>query len=213
MGFNAKAQCTITPSCSPDPNAGYCTMPAVGAYLPDAEEGVLYTESIQMSLGTTAAGGAITIYSAQIMAVSLPQGLTSSLNPSNGIPGGSNGCIEITGTPANEETSAQIDIEALIETNGGTVTQNFTYYLNINASSVGLNALNDPFILYPNPAENSVTVSVTEPRNINVVSVFGALVLSKEIVGTETIDVRFLSPGVYFVVDTKSGVTMKLIKQ
>ena len=102
IGFSsANAQCTPTSSCIPDPaTTGYCTTPAEGANLPNATANTPYTTVIQVSVGTSAGGGFATITDVTIGSVTLPNGLSYTTNPSNGvIPGGTNACIEITGTP------------------------------------------------------------------------------------------------------------------
>lgn len=61
----------------------------------------------------------------------------------------------------------------------------------------------DGIALYPNPASEKLTVSVTEPGEVRVMDVMGRIVLQKQVTaGANTLDVGALPAGVYYL---KSG--------
>jgi len=217
IGYSsANAQCTITSSCTPDlATTGYCTTPADGTDLPNGEEGTAYSTVIQVSVGPSAGGGFVTITSVDILDVILPAGLTYSVNPTNNtIAGGSNGCIEISGTPTVDVVDFSVDVEISANTSLGAVPYTISYNLTIDASTANLTELNTPELsLFPNPAEDKLTVSVKEPTSIKVTNVLGTVVLEERINSSKTMNVSGLKNGIYFVTNTVTGRSTKFVKK
>ncbi len=214
-GF-ANAQCTIASSCTPDlATTGYCTTPADGTDLPNGEEGTAYSTVIQVSVGPSAGGGFVTITDVEILNVILPAGLSYEVNPTNNtIAGGSNGCIEISGTPTTAVVGFSVDVEINANTSLGGVPYTISYNLTIDASSLNLNELNTPELsLFPNPAEDKLTVSVKEPTSIKVTNVLGTVVLEERINSSKTMNVSGLKNGIYFVTNTATGRSTKFVKK
>ena len=212
--YQANAQCTITPSCTPDAATGYCSVPDPATPLPDGEVGTPYSTVIQISVGTTASG--INVTNAEITGMILPAGLSYSLNPASGIiPGGSNGCVEISGTPTSEVTAGTATLQVVGNTDFGAVPIDLDYTITINAGTATITEVTSPnlFSLFPNPATSDLTVKVTKPMEIEIFNVLGTKVISESIKTSKTINVSNLNSGVYFVVDKASGTTQKLIKR
>ncbi len=212
--YQANAQCTITPSCTPDAATGYCSMPDPATPLPDGEVGTPYSTVIQISVGTTASG--INVTNAEITGMILPAGLSYSLNPASGIiPGGSNGCVEITGTPTAEVTAGTATLQVVGNTDFGAIPIDLDYTITINAGTATITEVTSPnlFSLFPNPATSDLTVKVTKPMEIEIFNVLGTKVISESIKTSKTFNVSNLNSGVYFVVDKASGTTQKLIKR
>lgn len=70
---------------------------------------------------------------------------------------------------------------------------------------------NFDFKIYPNPASETVTISGTILGDIKIMNAFGELILSRNNILTEKIDVSKLAPGVYFV-EFKQG-TLRVMKK
>jgi hypothetical protein len=216
IGFSsANAQCTITPSCTPDTQTGYCTVPAENNSLPNGDVGVPYTFAIQLSVGNTAGGGSATITDVTINSVSLPTGLAYTVNPSNAtIAGGSNGCIEITGTPTTAVIDFSVDVSVTANTSFGPFPYTLSYLLTINGGTSSLTEVNSPEItLFPNPVNDKLTVTVKEPSTIKVVNVLGTVVMEEKINSSKTMNVSDLKNGIYFVTNTSTGRSIKFIKK
>ncbi len=216
--FQANAQCTISPSCTPDPATAFCSTPDPATPLPDGEVGTAYTTVIQVSVGTTASG--IPVTSGEITNINLPAGLTYSTNPANGIIlAGQSGCIEITGTPttagAGGTPEGTATVQVMGHTAGGSIPFDIPYNITITdpASSVAEIAPLNLFSLFPNPATSDLTVKVIKPMEIEIFNVLGTKVVSESIKASKTINIAHLNAGVYFVVDKASGTTQKLIKR
>jgi hypothetical protein len=79
------------------------------------------------------------------------------------------------------------------------------------SASIAENAWNT-INIYPNPANNELTVSGSQNTAITVVSVTGSVMSTIELNGTAAIDVSTYAPGVYFV-RTAEGQTKKFIKE
>lgn len=217
LGFtNVNAQCTPTASCTPDPaTTGYCTTPAEDSNLPNGTVGVPYSTVIQLSVGTSAGGGFATITNVTINGVTLPNGLSYTTNPSNGtIPGGSNACIEITGTPTTAVVDFSCDVDATANTSLGAVPYTLSYLLTIDGGTASLTEVVSPELtLFPNPAEDKLTVTVKEPTSIKVTNVLGTVVLEERINSSKTINVSGLKNGIYFVTNTATGRSTKFVKK
>lgn len=217
LGFtNANAQCSPTASCTPDPlTTGYCTTPAEASSLPNGTVGVAYTTVIQVSVGASAGGGLATITDVTISGVTLPNGLSYATNPSNGvIPGGSNACIEITGTPTTGVVDFSVDVTATANTSLGSLPYTLSYLLTIDGGTASLTEVVSPELtLFPNPAEDKLTVTVKEPTSIKVTNVLGTIVLEERINSSKTINVSGLKNGIYFVTNTATGRSTKFVKK
>src|SRR5688572_14836194 len=142
--------------------------------LPSGTVGIPYSEVIQAKVltDTTLNGLPVVITSITISAVTgLPPGLSYACNPANCIfPGGSNGCILLSGTPTAAGTfNINVDVSV-----AGTIfgipappqTSSIDYYvINIDVNSgVGNDLANLKFDLLqnkPNPAVNYTDVSFT----------------------------------------------------
>ena len=216
LGFSsANAQCTITPGCSPDPTTGYCVTPTEDTNLPNGTVSTPYTTVIQVSVGQTGGGGVATITNATINSVALPAGLSHSVNPvSNSIAGGSNGCIEITGTPTTAVVDFAVDISVTANTSFGAIPYTLSYKLTIDGGTASLTEVTSPELtLFPNPAEDKLTVTVKEPTSIKVTNVLGTVVLEEKISTSKTINVSGLKNGIYFVTNTVTGRSTKFVKK
>lgn len=216
FGFtSANAQCTITPSCTPDANTGYCSTPAADANLPNGTVSTPYTTDIQISVGNTALGGVATITSVEIIAITLPNGLNYTVNPANNIiNGGSNGCIEITGTPTTAVVDFAVDVDVSIITSITTVPYTLSYKLTIDGGTASLTEVNSPELaLFPNPVEDKLTVTVKEPTVIKMSNVLGTVILEEKINSSKTMNVAELRNGVYFVTNMETGQSIKFVKK
>lgn len=218
-----QAQCTIANSCTPSTTTGYCSTPATGTAVPNGTENVAYTTTIQVSLGTTAAGGFATITDATVTAISgLPAGLTASTNPSNGvINGGSDGCILISGTPAAGSAGTySINAAVTVNSSFGPQATNLIWPITIDPAvgiaEVSANSIN--LVIAPNPAKNEVNlITDVHFKQARVFDALGNLVLTQDANSTykTTMDVSKMSSGVYFVqiIEGTRIVTRKFIKE
>jgi len=220
---SVNAQCTIANSCTPSTTTGFCSTPAVGYALPNGTENVAYSTTIQVSLGTTAAGGAATITDATVTAVSgLPTGLTASTNPANGvIPAGTDACILVAGTPAaGSAGSYSVNAAVTVSTSFGNQSTNLIWQLTIDPA-VGIatySASKGTLYVMPNPASSEV--SIAADFHFQAVKVFDALgnhVLTHNADGINKVnlDLGKLDAGIYFVQvsDGNKVATRKLIKE
>lgn len=203
--FNLNAQCTIAPSCAPDPMLGYCVTPPVNTALPVGGVGMPYSTSVQVSIGTSALGGSVTISNASILSVSgLPGGLTSSYNPPSGtISGGQSGCILIAGTPTLAGTytvSANVTAQTSFGPQSNVVS--WTLVINTTTGIASINQISNVLFLAPNPAKNEL--KVLSEVNIGIVSIYDALgkvVLTNNAqeLNSISINISSLPNGVYFL--------------
>lgn len=216
IGFSsANAQCTITPSCTPDAQTGYCAVPAQSTSLPNGTVNSAYSSTVQISLGTTAFGGVATVTSGEILSVALPAGLNYTTNPASGIiAGGANGCIEITGTPTSAVVGFSVDVAVTAMVSGNAVPFTLSYLLTIDGGTAGLTEVTSPELtLFPNPAEDKLTVTVKEPTSIKITNVLGTVVLEEKISTSKTMNVSGLKNGIYFVTNTTTGRSTKFVKK
>lgn len=72
---------------------------------------------------------------------------------------------------------------------------------------------NHSILIYPNPTSNNLTIETTKPTNISIVNLLGQELFNSKIEKSQTIDVSFLSNGIYFVKDLQNGGSVKFIKQ
>lgn len=85
----------------------------------------------------------------------------------------------------------------------GTVPVGISEYLNGVAS----------LSVFPNPTSNNLTIETIKPTNISIVNLLGQELFNSKIEKSQTIDVSFLSNGIYFVKDLQNGGSIKFIKQ
>jgi hypothetical protein len=159
----------------------------------------------------------VTISNTTVTSVTgLPPGLTYSTTPANGIfPGGSNGCMLVSGTPT---TPGVYFIDVILTTNatflGFPISQVDTldyYSITINTTSGvgGVNAFNFELVsMVPNPANNYVDIDFTVPApsnyQIKVSNIIGKDVISRSVranvgLNRQRLDVSALASGVYLV--------------
>jgi hypothetical protein len=214
------AQCTITPGCSVTAS-GYCTTPATATPLPNASEVTPYNTTIQVTIGTSAFGGAATITNATVTSVSgLPAGLVYSVNPSNGIiNGGASGCLLITGTPsAGSAGSYTVTANITANTNFGPVPATGTWPLTVTGVAGIKSYSTANLIIAPNPATSELMISADfHFGKIQIMDAFGKIAISHDAnyASQMSIDVHNLSKGVYFLQanDGKTVITRKFIKE
>lgn len=214
------AQCVIAPSCSMQAT-GYCTSPATATPLPNASEASPYSTTIQVSIGTSAFGGAATITDATVTAVTgLPAGLSYTLNPTNGvIAGGANGCVLISGTPiAGAAGSYTVTANITANTSFGTVPASGTWPLTVTGPA-GIKTMTEVsnFFISPNPATSELFISSTSHfGKIQIADALGKIVISHDAnyAAQTTINISALNKGVYFlqVNDGTNFTTKKFIK-
>jgi len=70
---------------------------------------------------------------------------------------------------------------------------------------------NNQFSFYPNPSNNSITITTIEPTQLKIINMLGEVVLEKQVQNNTVIDINNLSNGIYFI-QTKEGYSTKLIK-
>lgn len=75
------------------------------------------------------------------------------------------------------------------------------------------NSKNNSISLYPNPTTNNLTIETTKPTNISIANLLGQELFNSKIEKSQTIDVSFLSNGIYFVKDLPNGGSVKFVKQ
>jgi hypothetical protein len=178
-----------------------------------------YSTVIQVSLGTTAGGGAITISNATINSVSgMPAGFTYSTNPVSGtIPAGSDACLIFAGTPATPGTYT-ITVSLSVNTNFGPTTQSAVWYLTVNTLA-GIRSYDQvlSFVISPNPATSELFISSTSHfGKVQIVDALGNTVISHDAnySAQTTINISALSKDIYFlqVNDGTNLTTKKFIK-
>jgi Secretion system C-terminal sorting domain len=227
---------TISAQCTPDTSI---TIP--GLYpdstmgLPDGEVGVPYNEIIQVRVltDTTSNGFPVVITSITITSVTgLPPGITYQCVPNNcTFPGGSNGCILLSGTPT---TAGFYPILVNIQIDGTTFgipipSQSQVvdvYSININQSTgiagIGQSSGFDLLPSYPNPASDYTNMVYATPLdgdftlgvfNILGKEVFSQVIRGKRGVNTKRINTVEFSPGIYIITLTNGEkiLTGKLI--
>lgn len=219
------AQCTpntsiTTPGISPDSATG----------LSPAVTGQLYTQIMQIKvpLDTVTMIGPIPvtvpIVSIELLAFTgLPAGLTYSCNPANcTFPGGSNGCVAITGTPT---VDGHFVLEAVVKTIanifGSNVSQFDTlnyYYIDVTTASGLISEDGLPTFTMgqnmPNPSEEFTNIIYTLSSKSDVdffmFNMIGKEVYHKVLDGEKgenalKIDVRDFTPGIYMYSMTVGG--------
>jgi len=176
-----------------------------------------YTQVLQLKVPVDTLVGPfpVPINSIELLSFTgLPAGLTYACSPSNcTYPGGSNGCVAITGTPtvAGNYTLTGI-LETTVTIFGFPVTQVDTvdYYTIDVTNSTGLSEDGLPTFTMsqnmPNPCEDITTISFTLPfrsqvdfymHNVIGKEVFHKIVEGEQGDNTLRIDARDFSPGVY----------------
>ena len=231
LGFMVSAQCTPDTTIQ---NAGI--FPPMGSIpvgtkiqLPEATVGVIYDQVIQVvipvdtlidTLGSTFTA---TVDSMVVTNVSgLPAGITYSCNNSNcSWEGGTNGCIQLTGTPAAGSAgvyplSVEVTGHVLlfnIPLSGQDVITDFQILVNpsVGIQEVGANEI----VVYPNPGQGMMNWRYPSPRAENVelriYNVLGKLVKNRTYrveAGENTLrwDMSDLPEGMYlYEIDGQKG--------
>ncbi|MBK8876235.1 MAG: T9SS type A sorting domain-containing protein [Bacteroidetes bacterium] len=222
------AQCTpdvslTIPGIYPDSTTG----------LPSGVLGQPYSEVIQVRVltDTSLFGAPVIVTSITITGVTgLPPGITYSCNPASCIfPGGTNGCILLSGTPtAAGAFTMNVDLEVAGTLFGSPLTQPSTvdyYVININSTS-GVNELGavkfDLLQNKPNPAINFTDVTYSSPiggdftlRAYNMIGkeVFDQTVRGMAGLNTVRVNTSDFAPGVYMlsIENGSSVVTRRMI--
>lgn len=225
---NSYSQCTpntaiTTPGIFPDSATG----------LSPAVTGQLYTQVMQLRVPAdtvTMIGPlpvTVPIISIELLSFAgLPAGLTYSCNPSNCVyPGGTNGCVAITGTPS---VAGHYPITAITKTIanifGSNVSQFDTidyYYIDVTTASGLLSEDGLPTFTMsqnmPNPTEDFTNIVYTLPSKSDVeffmFNMIGKEVYHKLLDGDQgenalKIDVRDFTPGIYMYTMTVGGETI-----
>jgi hypothetical protein len=140
------AQCTIDSSC----NKLVC--PDTITNLPDANVTVLYNTSltVKVPVDTTISGFPITVDSLNYTSVTgLPSGFTMTPNKS-AWDGGTYGCIQITGTPADSMQGKTYKLVITVTAHGMYTTIPFSspevvngYKIFVNDTTLGINEINE----------------------------------------------------------------------
>jgi len=81
-----------------------------------------------------------------------------------------------------------------------------------------LNALDENFTVYPNPADNYIRItsdSRLDSYELRICDLTGKLILEKQLTGESTLNIEHLEPGVYLyqVITSENQITGKIIKQ
>lgn len=212
------AQCTIANSCNPAAT-GYCSTPTASANVPNGTESMPYNTTIQISVASSISGFPISNVTV-VSVTGLPTGLTYSTNPANGvIPGGSDACMLISGTPASG-SSGSYTVTANVTLNSS-IPATISWFLTIDPSgttNVKSVTQNSGFFISPNPATSELFVSAASHfGKVNITDALGKIVLSHDANYTAqtTINISSLSKGVYFlqVNDGANVTTKKFIKE
>lgn len=204
-----KAQCTISSGCSTS-LMGYCSIPTSSTSIPNASYLAPYSTIIQLSLGTSfmvGPGSFISIISGTLNSITgLPSGLSYTMNPiSNVLLGGSNGCVQISGTPATVGIYTLTGTLSAKLVGGGNIVYNPTWYLSVESSSAtSINSISDntSFLISPNPVSNELQISSESNFDkIYIVDALGKVLISKESINTSktSIDLGYLNTGLYFI--------------
>lgn len=211
------AQCTIVNSCNPA-STGYCSTPTASANLPNGSESIAYNTTIQISVASSFSG--IPITDVTVTSVTgLPSGLNYSTNPVNGvIPGGTDACMEISGTPA-AGSAGNYTVVANVNLNVGfpLPPATISWYLTIDGVT-GIKSYNQSAVFVsPNPASSELFVSAsTHFGKVQIMDALGKTVLVHDAnyAMQTSVNIASLSKGVYFVQvnDGKNVMVKKFIK-
>ena len=188
--------------------------------LPAGTAGVPYSQVIQVKVltDTTANGLPVIVTDITIVSVSgLPPGITYTCNPSNCVfPGGSNGCILLSGTPTVAGSFPMVvDLNVTGTLFGIPITQPSTvdYYVITINTNTGLPSASGAgkFELLqnkPNPATSYTDISFTSPIggdfNLKIYNLIGKEVYTQTVRGMSgqnvvRINTDDFAPGVYML--------------
>jgi hypothetical protein len=152
-------------------------------------------------------GSFISIISGTLNSITgLPPGLSYTMNPvSNVLLAGSNGCVQISGTPTTVSTYTLTGTLSAKLVGGGSIVYNPIWYLSVGSTTVtALNSISDNefFLISPNPVTNTLLISSESNFDkIYVLDAIGNVLISKESINDNrsTIDLDYLTNGLYFV--------------
>jgi len=114
---------------------------------------------------------------------------------------------------------AHLDVQLIVSNEFGSDTLLRVDYIETIPESVGDNVLtDDSFVIYPNPTNSNLAISIPENRRIEieVFSMEGRLILSRVLNSPDRINVESFENGLYLIratdVENKTSVYKKLIK-
>jgi len=116
-------------------------------------------------------------------------------------------CVSVYSVCGDSAQSCQNDSIYRLANN----TSSNMVYINVKNSTTGINKIsnNNTIKIYPNPAQNKITIDATDVVEIKLVDVLGKQITSTK---TNDVDVSNLNDGVYFIqVQTKQGTTTQKI--
>lgn len=223
----ATAQCTpgtsTIPGITPDSATGLSPAIANQPYSQVLQVRVPQDTSVQLIPGIPVT---VTIVSIQLSSFTgLPLGLSYNCNPSNcTFPGGSNGCVDISGTPT---IPGVYSLRAILTTTGSFFgqpiiqTDTVDYYTLTVNSGVGLEEYNTAgFSLSqnsPNPFSDFTNIDLLAPVNaeieFRVFNMLGKEVYNRQIqaeagINSIRLDSRDFAPGIYMYTVSLGGKTL-----
>lgn len=81
--------------------------------------------------------------------------------------------------------------------------------LSINTVEISQNS----FSLYPNPAQEVLNISTPQPTVLQLFSLQGQMLQEVEVERNSQMNISHLAPGIYFIKETHTGTTQKIIKK
>lgn len=226
-GFTANAQCvpgtSTTPGISPDSATGLAPAMVNQGYNQVLQIRVPADTTVELIPGVPVT---VTLVNTQLTSFTgLPAGLTYSCTPSNcTFPGGSNGCVEISGIPT---TAGIYPLTAIITTTGSFFgqpviqTDTVTYYTIVVSPATGIAEYNtggfslaqnspNPFIDFTNI---DILVPVQTQIEFRIYNMIGKEVYNTQMqaepgINSVRLDSRDFAPGVYMYTATLAGKTL-----
>lgn len=198
-------------------NSQYVTINGTDyAILPYAQNGQSYDEVLQFKIpvDTTVNTLTATIDHLKVLSIqNLPPSLQLNCNPSNcTFPGGSFGCVQITGLGGQPDSILLKVVVELKFSNGGssfTAVDTIKDIVLVTQGMVGLEERVEESLIntFPNPVNDILNISLAKgstPVIVKIISLNGSLVLRKEFSANSNdasfvLDVSSLKEGVYLV--------------
>lgn len=187
---------SVNAQCTPDILCASLICPDTVTNLPDAEASVLYTTTMTVRVPADTVVppfGTVTIDNLKYDSISgLPPEFSATPDSIAGWPGGSMGCLLITGTTTNAQAGTHsLIIYTTVKAMGGAITLPLTltgYKITVDSAS-GISDINlIKFTLdqnSPNPYSKTTTIVFTSPNsekyNFSIINVIGEEVYSKSI--------------------------------
>ena len=223
-------QCTA-PNCTPSATTGYCAEPDTIQNLPISSVGVAYDTDIKFKVANSVQGA--TIINLTIDNLSgLPTGFNFTTSPSTGIiPGGSFGCINISGTATSGQEFGGVNSDGVYPLLIN-ATANVTFFGNPNAIPVALPGykliISDPTLAFilkqneirisPNPARDIINIvaGATTSKQIKIYNALGQSIKTiNDAKAINRINVSDLHTGIYFIeiTTTEKVIIEKFVKE